>query len=384
MRGGMTNQVRLVGLDFGTTTSSAVVALASLQRTATGRMELEGIQEQFRSEMEFTPLLDDDSVDLQRVDGLLDQWLGNGHARLPDIFGGGALLTGLTAQKKNAAGLVRLIRERLGDSLVATAGDPCLESWLAFMGNCASLSKSRPDVPVLNLDIGGGTTNLALGKNGEVSRCGCLFVGARHIQVTPGTYRIVGLSSFAQCIFKKLGITRQVGDDLAPSERGAFLDCCIAVLEHVCGGNPTPKVQGLLPSLTQASFLMPPEVSAFAITFSGGVGELIYDHVRGKVWPGQTAYGDLGIDLARRILESPLLNRSTMDFQPQSGGRATVFGLLRYATEVSGSTLYLPITDILPLNDVPIFGSIDPSDSDERTSASSFQSVRKEAAFRCD
>ena len=79
------------------------------------------------------------------------------------VFGGGALLTGLTARRDNAATVVRLIRRRLGDTLVAAADDPCLESWLAFMGSAAGLSREHPGRPALILDIGGGTTNLALG-----------------------------------------------------------------------------------------------------------------------------------------------------------------------------------------------------------------------------
>ena len=54
------------------------------------------------------------------------------------------------------------------------------------MGNCHALSKSHPTTPILNLDIGGGTTNLALGLDGQVLATGCLFVGARHFEFVPG------------------------------------------------------------------------------------------------------------------------------------------------------------------------------------------------------
>src|SRR5262245_50998518 len=133
----MPDLVKLIGLDFGTTTSSAVVAAARLCRTAVGRMDLALQDELYRSDMVFTPLLPDDRLDLGRVEELLDAWLRAGQVRTGELFGGGALLTGLTAQKQNGAALVQLIRRRVGDALIATADDPCLESWLAFMGNCA-------------------------------------------------------------------------------------------------------------------------------------------------------------------------------------------------------------------------------------------------------
>ena len=83
------------------------------------------------------------------------------------------MITGLAARSDNAAALTRVISERIGDSLIAAADDPRLESWLAFMGNCATLSRARGQTAVINLDIGGGTTNPALGLNGAVSLCGC-------------------------------------------------------------------------------------------------------------------------------------------------------------------------------------------------------------------
>ena len=181
----MANSVKLVGFDFGTTTSSAVVAAAQLRRTATGRMEIDYQQEVFRSEMVFTPVLDDARLDLGAVERLVDSWLEAGQVHSGDLFGGGALLTGLTAQKENASALVALIRRRLKDALVAAADDPCLESWLAFMGSCDELSRQHPDKIILNLDIGGGTTNLALGRDRQVLHTGCLFLAPAILRSSP-------------------------------------------------------------------------------------------------------------------------------------------------------------------------------------------------------
>src|SRR3954465_10586838 len=131
----MPDLVQLLGLDFGTTTSSAVVATASLVRSAVpGRMELTDVRERHRSAMTFTPLDAGDRLDVACLERCLDVWLPAGGGPPADPLGGGALLTGLTAQKDNAAALVGLIRRRVGRALVAMADDPCLESWLAFQG----------------------------------------------------------------------------------------------------------------------------------------------------------------------------------------------------------------------------------------------------------
>jgi len=362
----MPDEVTLVGLDFGTTTSCAVVATASLASGATGRVEFGAIHERFRSERVFTALDEHDRLDERAMEQLLESWLAAGNVRAGDIFGGGAMLTGLTAQKENAQALIRLVRSRLGQALIATADDPRLESWLAFMGNCAGLSRAHPDQVVVNLDIGGGTTNLAVGLGGQVLRTGCFFVGARHVQVVPGSYQIVRLSRFARALFDTLGIVRDVGDRLSEVELDALLSFQVAMLEAAVGERPAFLQQPATQQHVQVSFDLPPNAGDFRVTFSGGVGELIYEHCAGKPWPARTCFGDLGIDLARRIVESPVFIPHLGDDRPASAGRATVYGLLRYATEISGSTLFLPREAVLPLSDTPIFGRLDARASDER------------------
>lgn len=70
--------------------------------------------------------------------------------------------------------------------------------------------------------------------------------------------------------------------------------------------------------------------------------------------PGTTHFGDLGIDLALRIARSPVLARDLAALIPEQRGRATVYGLALHSTEVSGATLFLPDTGVLPLRDLPV------------------------------
>jgi ethanolamine utilization protein EutA len=355
----MPRPVKLVGLDFGTTTSSAVVASAEvLHSAATGRMELAQVREHYRSLMVFTPLLPNDRLDEQQVESLLDGWLAAGEVNAAEVFGGGALLTGLTAQRENAAALVRLVRGRLRDAVIASANDPCLESWLAFLGSCAALSRAHPDKTILNLDIGGGTTNLALGRAGEVLRSGCLFVGARHVRVEPGGYRIVRLSRYAEALFDDLGIRKGPRDCLSEMEIEAILDFYLRLLEGAVRGTPAQFQDTVARLHEQVTFRRPADVQDVCVTLSGGVGQLVYDHLHGHPWPGTSLYGDLGIDLARRIVAASTWAKDLRTYRPASAGRATVYGLLRYSTEVSGTTLFLPRPGLLPLADMPILARL--------------------------
>ncbi len=353
------DEVKLIGLDFGTTTSSAVIARALLlHNRVSGRVELSQISECFRSAIAFTPM-DDDRLDEPKAAMLLDSWLAQGLTAHDKIFGGGALLTGLTAQKKNAAALVSIIRERLGDAVIARADDPRLESWLAFMGNTAKLSRQHPETPFINLDIGGGTTNLAMGINGEVLATGCLFIGARHVQVETGTYRIAKLSVYAQRMFEHFGIRKSRGGELTLDEVDQIIGCYVSWLIAALASDATRFAEPLARMHQQVPFAAPPDFKERpVITLSGGVGELVYSAIRGQARPTTTAFGDLGIDLADRITREATWADDFSNYIPEGLGRATSFGLLRHSTQVSGSTMFLSDPSILPLRDLPIFGTI--------------------------
>src|SRR3989449_780855 len=259
------DQLLLIGLDFGSTTSSAIISQARVLRNcSTGRFELGRRSVVYRSMLTFTPFTNN-LIDEQILAGHLDRWLRESGVTPGNFTSGGVIITGLAAQKANVAAIEALVKQRIGDGLFAVAEDPCLESWLAFMGSCLALSWAEPEAHFLNLDIGGGTTNLAMGINGDVFRCGGLYAGARHFQFIPGTYRVTALSSYA-----------------------------VRLLE------------------------------------------------------------DLDIDLARRLIQSPMLSRHLRTHVPMNFGHATVYGLSLYGTQVSGTTPYLPDPAVLPLRDLPI------------------------------
>ena len=365
---GATTPIKLVGLDFGTTTSSALIVEARYgSDPLSRRSEIRELGEPYRSDMVFTPFLGE-RIDEARVSALLDGWLEAASACPSEIAGGGAIITGLCARRSNAVDLARLIRARIGDAVIATADDPCLESFLAFMGSAAALSRARPAEPILNLDIGGGTTNLALGRGGEVLHAGCLFVGARHVEVEPGSYRVKALSEQAQRLFAALGIAARPGSSLAPEAVSAVLDFQVELLEAAVTGRQEPFQSEIGRAHVDVPFRLPQAMAPPSLTFSGGVGELLYALRKGHPPPEKTSFGDLGIDLATRILASPVLSARLL--VPESTGRATSYGLLRHLTRLSGSTLYLPRPELLPLTDLPVFGRISSTSTDEEIHAS--------------
>ncbi len=349
-------RVYLLGLDFGSTTSSALVASAQISRSATGRMQFSEINIVFRPEPAFTPF-SNGMIDLASVSKLIHSWLAQSKISIHQLFSGGSIITGLAAQTDNASGLQILIKEIVGDSVIATADDPCLESWLAFMGCSASLSRFYANEMILNLDIGGGTTNAALGLNGDVQATGCYFIGARHFQFVPSSYQLVALSSYGVALLSDLKIQKQIGDTLNEDEYTNIVNYYINALEAIAQ-NQADFFQSKVAKMHQQVALNSHIHTKPKITFSGGVGELLYQFISGVELPSTTYFGDLGIDLAHAISKSPVLSADLRTYVPENKGRATVYGLTLHNTEISGHTLFLPKPDVLPLSNLPIVAKL--------------------------
>lgn len=360
------NQVLLLGLDFGSTTSSALIAQASISsHCITGRMALHEPVVLFRGEPVFTPFAGD-SIDAQAVQGLIEGWLNEAQVTPEALFSGGVIITGLAAQRNNAQSLALLVGELIGNALITRADDGGLESWLAFMGSCSALSRFHDTRPILNLDIGGGTTNAALGLAGNVLASGCHFIGARHFQCVPGSYQLSAISPFGQVLLDDLGIAVHLGQTLDTHQRDAIVGWYIAALEAIVSGDRaffnTPAGR----RTEQLPLHLPALDTPLSVTFSGGVGELLYRHLQGETLPGTTYYGDLGIDLALAIAANPRLVGDANRLVPENRGRATVYGLTLHNTEISGSTLFLPQPQILPLKDLPIVARLPTGASTEQ------------------
>ncbi|WP_025129320.1 ethanolamine ammonia-lyase reactivating factor EutA [Pseudomonas sp. PH1b] len=347
-------QVLLLGLDFGSTTSSALIAQASLSsHCITGRMALNEPRVLFRGDPVFTPF-EGEVIDEDAIRGLIQAWLDQAGVRPQQLFSGGVIITGLAARRRNAQALARLVGQLIGNALITRADDGGLESWLAFMGSCSALSRFHAEQPMLNLDIGGGTTNAAWGLAGNVQASGCHFIGARHLQFQPGSYQLSSVSEFGQALLVHLGIDKVSGQHLDSRELHAVVRWYVEALVAIVDGDRGFFANPLGQATEQLPLILPRHPVPVALTFSGGVGELLYRHLQGEALPGTTHYGDLGIELARAIADHPRLVRDASHLVPENRGRATVYGLTLHNTEISGSTLFLPQPEVLPLKDLPI------------------------------
>ena len=357
------NRTLLLGLDFGSTTCSAlIISVAMASDGIAGSAKFSAPQIIYRATPAFTPFLDN-KIDETRILALIQEWLTESQTNVTALFSASAIITGLAAQQSNVSTIRELIASQIPNAAIIAAEDPHLESWLAFMGSSASLSRYHSETPILNLDIGGGTTNGAIGLKGNVLATSSHYIGARHFQFVPGSYQLLAISDYGLAILEAFGIDKGVGDTLNNVESIKIIAFYIHALEAIVLNDHDFFDEPIANLHIQAASNMPFKGSK--ITFSGGVGELVYQIASGEEAPGTTYYGDFGIDLAKAILSSPLLSADLKTHKPENLGRATVFGLTLNSTEISGSSFYLPHPDLLPLNDIPILAKLSFSASSE-------------------
>lgn len=164
-----TRQLLSVGIDIGTTTTQVIFSrLELVNRAAVSqvpRYEFIKRDISWQSPVFFTPVDKQGGLKEAELKALiLAQYQAAGIA--PESVDSGAIIiTGESAKTRNARPAVMALSQSLGDFVVASAG-PHLESVIAGYGGAQSLSEQRM-CRVLNIDIGGGTSNYALFDAGK-------------------------------------------------------------------------------------------------------------------------------------------------------------------------------------------------------------------------
>ena len=324
-----------VGIDIGTTTTQLVFSRLRVENDAAAftvpHFAITEKEVVYRSKIYFTPLRSATVIDAEGIRRIVDGEYAASGFRKEEIQTGAVIITGETARKENAGQVLASLAGYAGDFVVATAG-PALESVLAGKGSGAQGYSREQHCDVLNLDIGGGTTNLALFREGNLVDTGCLNVGGRLVKLSQG--KITYLSPVL-----KGHTTLTLGQAVSPEDLQPLVGLLVSVLEAAVTG------QGEIPPEFITDKVLTPQGSP-CLTFSGGVADLI-------LHPSEDpfAYGDLGVLLGRAIRASALYRRRVLPAAETI--RATVIGAGSHSTELSGSTIfYRDMT--FPLKNLPV------------------------------
>lgn len=342
----MSEKLVSLGLDVGTTSTQMVLSELIIENLAGSfsvpEMEIQERKILYKSPVYFTPLIQGELVDGDKIREIVDKEYEKAGISKGDVDTGAIIITGETSRKENARSVLEALSQYAGEFVVATAG-PDLESVLAAKGAGAVDFSARTGKKVLHMDIGGGTSNLALMENGKITATACLNVGGRLVKMD-GDSRILYVSPVLEGLFEK-----KVGEVANRGEVQELAEKLTQALEMVAGlREKTDLLDKLRTKEAEGQW---PEVSeGTVISFSGGVADCIESEKR---W---LEYGDIGPELGRKIRESHLcqgeyrLGDETI--------RATVIGAGCHSAQLSGSTVFHQNVTF-PLKNLPVAESVE-------------------------
>ena len=347
--------VNSVGIDIGTTTTQVIFSRLTLVNLApvTQVPRYEFVQREicYHSPVYRTPLIsgksgqavsDNTRVDVKRLRELIDEQFTAAGLELSDVETGAIIITGETSKTGNARQAVLELADSLGDFVVATAG-PNLESIIAGRGSGAGDYSKRRRARVLNIDIGGGTSNYVVFENGNVVDTACLNVGG-HLIETNDSGTVSHVHAPARCVVDEL-FPGTDGSRLNTAQLETIADRMAELVYECIEAKPSTLCQRLL--MTQC---LKPGAAFDAVFISGGVGDAYYRQQQQLINP--FTWNDIGALLARSLLRNRQLNACPLQ-QPAHTLEATVIGAGAYSLSLSGSSIWLN-TNELPVRNLPV------------------------------
>ena len=122
----MTETLKSVGIDIGTSTTQLVVSKLTLENRANPfsvpRIAITDREIIYRSRIHFTPLLSETVIDAPGVREIVAEEYRRAGLRREEVQTGAVIITGETARKENAREVLNALSEFAGDFVVATAG----------------------------------------------------------------------------------------------------------------------------------------------------------------------------------------------------------------------------------------------------------------------
>jgi ethanolamine utilization protein EutA len=357
-----------VGVDIGSSTSHLVFSRIVLERLDS-RYVVTVRETFYESDILLTPYSADETIDSEALGAFIRKQYADAKVTPEEIDTGALILTGVAVRRRNARAIGELFAAETGKLVAVSAGDN-LETVMAAYGSGAVSRAIRDATPVMNVDIGGGTSKIAVCAGGKVIDLTAVDVGARLV-VTDDQSRITRIEEAGRQFGAELGLKLELGVVLKPDDARALAALMTdRLFEAMKGGSPKVGASSLLrlDALTHAH-----EISE--VTISGGVSEYVYGREK-------TSFGDLGPMLAGEI-RARIQNWGKKLVKPAEGIRATVIGASQYTTQVSGSTIYVWPMDVIPVRNVPVIAP-DMSLEDEEIDADKVAAAIKAVLRRLD
>jgi ethanolamine utilization protein EutA len=327
-----------VGIDIGSSGTQVIFSRINLRRLGedlSSRYFVVSRETLFASGVALTPYRSEEHIDEAGLGAIIDDAYNAAGIDPADIDTGAVILTGEALRRENAKAIAGIVAEKGGDFVCATAGHH-MESMLAAYGSGAATVSSAEGKRILNIDIGGGTTKLAVVKGGKVVATAAVHIGGR-LQVIDADGRIVRLDPAGKYHAARAGFAWNRGDRATATDLDAVAEGMADMLVAALATRPLPHDIGHL-------YLTDPIADFGAIDgmmFSGGVGEYVYGRE-------DRDFGDLGRRLGRAIRAR--IDAGVLPWRLLPAGeciRATALGASEYSVQLSGNTSYISVPGAL-------------------------------------
>ncbi len=230
-----------VGIDIGSAGTQVIFSNIHLQRigeTLASKYVIVDRKTAFESEVSFTPFIDETNIDGAALGAIIDSAYNQAKINPKDIDAGVVILTGEALRRENAEAIARIVAEKGGDFVTATAGNH-MEAMLAAYGSGAAKASHGLGKRILNVDIGGGTTKLALCEDGRVAWTGALHIGGRLIATENG--RVSRLDPAGRHHAKQAGFDLSIGDPISDADLDKITARMAEELVHAVTKQPIPE-----------------------------------------------------------------------------------------------------------------------------------------------
>src|SRR5499426_912323 len=213
-------ELTTVGIDIGSSTSHLMFARVHLQRLSTALSSRFVVVERkvlWQSPILLTPYRPDYTIDVDDLAGFIGGCYAYAGVEREKVDSGAVILTGEALKRRNARAIADLFSEEAGKFVCASAGHH-MECQMAAHGSGAVALSRGHNATLLNVDIGGGTTKLALVERGRILATCAIAVGGRLI-VEDEAGGLARIEAPAEAVARSLGIALEPGKPLTTSDR---------------------------------------------------------------------------------------------------------------------------------------------------------------------
>jgi len=327
-----------VGIDIGSSGTQVIFSRVNLRRLGedlSSRYFVVSRETLFQSSVALTPYRSEEHIDEAKLGAIIDDAYNAAGIDPAGIDTGAVILTGEALRREDAKAIAAIVAEKGGDFVCATAGHH-MESMLAAYGSGAATVSSAEGKRILNIDIGGGTTKVAVVEHGKVVATAAVHIGGR-LQVVDHHGLIVRLDPAGKYHARRAGFAWNRGDVAHAAELDKVADGMADALVAALAARPLPHDIAHL-------YLTDPIADFGAIDgimFSGGVGEYVYGRE-------DRDFADLGRRLGHAIRRR--IDAGALHWPLLPAGeciRATALGASEYSVQLSGNTSYISVPGAL-------------------------------------